>query len=345
MTTPVTLTPMGDDAGAGPGSGSGPSSGHPLIATMRRAFAWHPPLMTVAGLMAVCAVIALVGIWLDPRVILGAPAWAKPLKFSLSILLYTVTWAWLIAHLPRWQKFARRLGTVIAVTLAIEQVLIVWAAATGTTSHFNVSDGVHVIVWAIMAVSITIMYLATFLTSVALVFLRLPTPALTLAVRAGAAIALVGIGVAFLMTGPTPSQLTEPTGIIGAHAVGIADGGPGLPILGWSLVGGDYRVAHFVGMHALQILPLFALLVSVVGARIPRLRRPGTQTRIVAVSAAAYALATVLLTYQAFVGQSVAHPAGAVLVAAVVITVAALVGAAIILLRAQPQYRNATTAA
>ncbi len=73
-----------------------------------------------------------------------------------------------------------------------------------------------------MAVSITVLYLCTFVTSAALFFLRLPTPALTVAVRLGAVIALGGIGVAFLMTGPTPTQLTSPDGIVGAHAVGVA---------------------------------------------------------------------------------------------------------------------------
>lgn len=268
--------------------------------------------MAVAGLMVVCTAVCLVGLVVDPRTILGAPAWAKPLKFSLSILLYAVTWAWLIAHLPRWRTLARRLGTVVAVALVVEQALIVWAAATGTTSHFNVSNSVHVIVWGVMAVAITTLYLCTFVTSIALFFLRLPTPAMTIAVRAGAVIALGGIGVAFLMTGPTPTQLTAPDGIVGAHSVGITDGGPGVPLLGWSTVGGDYRVAHFVGMHALQVLPLVALLLAGAGRHMPWLAQPTTQVRIVVVVASAWAAGTVLLTVQAAIGESVVHPDGVV---------------------------------
>lgn len=314
---------------AAPGGGSGP-----VAASLRRVVAWHPPLMAVAGLMVVCAVVSVVGLGVDPRTVLGAPVWAKPLKFSLSILLYAVTWAWLLAHLPRWRMRARRLGTVIAVALVIEQALILGSAATGARSHFDVSDGVHVTVWAVMAVSITVLYVCTFVTSAALFVLRLPTPALTVAVRAGALIALAGMGLAFLMTGPTPAQLAEPDGIVGAHAVGVPDGGPGLPVLGWSTTGGDHRVAHFVGMHALQLLPLAALLLGALGRRVPRLGDPTTQRRLVVVAATAYAAGTGLFAVQASLGQSVAHPAGVVAAAGAAVLLATVVAVAVVVLRA-----------
>lgn len=304
-----------------------------MKAAVRRAVGWHPALMTVAGVMVLCTALSVVGLLVDPRTVLGAPLWAKPLKFSVSILLYAVTWAWLIAHLPRWRRLAHRLGTVIAVTLLVEQALILWAAATGTTSHFNVSSPLHVVVWGVMAVSITVLYLCTFVTSAALFFLRLPTPALTVAVRLGAVIALGGIGVAFLMTGPTPTQLTSPDGIVGAHAVGVADGGPGVPVLGWSTTGGDYRVAHFVGMHALQLIPLVALALTVLARRVPRLRSDTTQVRIVVIVALAYACGTVLLTLQAVAGQSVVHPSAAVSAVAGAILLAASAATVLTLLR------------
>jgi hypothetical protein len=277
---------------------------------MKSAFAWHRPLMTVAALMLVSTVVCLVGLLVDPRQVTGLDTWAKPLKFSLSILLYSVTWAWLIAHLPRWSRAAHIAGTVIAVALIVEQALILGAAAAGTTSHFNVSTPLAQAIWGAMAVSITMLYLGTFLTTIAVFFLRLPTRSTTFAVRAGAVIALAGLGLAYLMTGPTAQQLHDFQGIAGAHTVGLPDGGPGLPILGWSTVGGDLRIPHFIGMHALQVLPLFAVLLGWAGRHWRPLADDRVRLRLMVIATAAYTGAVVLVTAQALAGQSIVHPAG-----------------------------------
>lgn len=45
------------------------------------------------------------------------------------------------------------------------------------------------------------------------------------------------------------------------HTIGANDGSEGLLITNWSKQYGDLRVAHFFGIHALQILPLLGYYV------------------------------------------------------------------------------------
>ncbi|MEO6538103.1 MAG: hypothetical protein ABIT07_12430, partial [Ferruginibacter sp.] len=46
------------------------------------------------------------------------------------------------------------------------------------------------------------------------------------------------------------------------HTVGAADGSAGLPFVNWSTLFGDLRIAHFFGIHSLQLIPLFALVCA-----------------------------------------------------------------------------------
>ena len=290
---------------------------------------WHRPLLVLAVAMAVLAVVCIVGVIADDRTLLGVAVWEKPLKFALSTIIYAVTWSWLIGQLHRFRRAAWWAGTISALMLLIELAIIAGAAASGVTSHFNVSTPLHTTLWAVMAFSISALWIATFLVSVILFRNSLGDRARALAIRSGAIIALVGMALAFLMTGPTAAQLDSWQGVVGAHAVGVADGGPGLPILGWSTVAGDLRIPHFVGMHALQAIPIALILIELLSRRVPRLRDAVLRRRLVGIVAVSYAAVLAMLTWQALRGQSIVQPDAATVAVAAAIGLVALLAVVI----------------
>jgi len=302
---------------------------------------WHRPLLVLAAAMGVLVAVCLVGLVVDPRESLGVNVWEKPLKFAISTAVYAVTWSWLIGQLQRFRRVAWWAGTISAILLLIELVIITGAAAAGVTSHFNVSTPFNTVLWSIMAASIGTLWVATFVVSIILFRNPLGDRARTLAIRAGALIALAGMALAFLMTGPTAAQLDDWQGIAGAHTVGLADDGPGLPLLGWSTVAGDLRIPHFVGMHALQVIPLALILIELAARRIAVLRDVDVRYRLVAIVSAAYVAVLAVLTWQALRGQSIVAPDAATTTATLVIAALALAAAAVVLLQRQLHHRPA----
>jgi hypothetical protein len=102
--------------------------------------------------------------------------------------------------------------------------------------------------------------------AVALLRAKLEARPLASALRMGLLVGLVGMGLAFFMTTPHGEQLAAlQAGQVleaGAHSFGGKDGGPGLPLVGWSVTAGDMRPAHFLGLHGMQVLPLLAALLA-----------------------------------------------------------------------------------
>jgi hypothetical protein len=309
-----------------------------MISPSATSVAWNRPLLWLAFAMAALTVVCLVGSLVDPRQLLGVGVWEKPLKFAISIGIYAITWSWLIGQLTSFRRFARVAAVVSVVTLSIEMVAIVGSAAIGQTSHFNVSTPFHTALWAVMAASIGVLWVSTFAVSIVLFRNRLGDRARSLAIRLGALIAVVGMALAFLMTSPTADQLNDYQGIVGAHTVGIGDGGPGLPVLGWSTVGGDLRIPHFIGMHSLQLIPLALIALELAARRVNALRREDVRFGLVWTFSVGYALVVALVTWQALRGQSIVAPDAVTLVAAAAILGAMVIGTVFVLVR--PERRD-----
>jgi hypothetical protein len=203
---------------------------------LRRAWALSRPLTLVGVAMLLTLLAALVGIFADPRVLTGTPAWLKPAKFAISISIYCFTLLWMLTFVRGRRRLVDLISWVTVVALFVEMALIAGAAALGTTSHYNVSTPFHAAVWYTMAASIALVWTMNLLAAVLLVIQRMPDPAFAWALRLGLVVSLVGMAVAFPMTQETPVQAraAEAAGIEapiqGAHAVGVEDGGPGLPV-------------------------------------------------------------------------------------------------------------------
>jgi len=264
------------------------------------------PLTAVAGLMLPVLAVCLLGLWLDPRSIVGAPAWLKPAKFAISIVLYSLTLAWLFQYLPDHPRLRRRVGRLTAIVFLIEISIIGVQAARGQRSHFNTGTLVDGALLAIMGVGILLQTLSSVAVAVALWRQELADRALGWSLRLGLTISIVAASMGGLMTCPTSDQLagmrTAPPSVIGAHTVGAPDGGPGLPGAGWSREHGDLRVPHFFGLHALQALPLLALAT--------RRRRwsEAQRARLIVAAGASYAGLVALLLWQALRGQALLAP-------------------------------------
>jgi hypothetical protein len=235
------------------------------------------PLTATTLLMLVVLVACGLGLWLDPRVLLGAPLWLKPAKFAASIAVYGLTLIGVFSQLPGHVRTRRVVGRMTAAAMLIEVGIISLQAARGTTSHFNVSTPLNTALWVIMGVAIVAQTLATVAVAVALFRKKLEEPALGWALRLGMAITIAGAFMGGAMAQPTRAQLAEMrAGRVapsGAHTVGAPDGGAGLPVTGWSREHGDLRIAHFMGLHALQVLPLLALALRRTRTRRARLAR------------------------------------------------------------------------
>ncbi len=270
-----------------------------------------PPLVAVGALALALLAASLAGVAVDPRTITGVPAWLKPAKFAASIAIYALTLTWVFFHLPAWTRTRRVIGWITAVVFVVELAIIDLQAWRGTTSHFNVGTPFDRTLFTIMGAAIVTQTLTSIAVAVALWRQAFDDRTLGWALRLGMSITIVGAFSGGLMTRPTGEQVADMRAprlpaVVGAHTVGGPDGGPGLPVTGWSAGHGDLRVPHFVGLHALQALVLISVPLR-------RRRWPGRVAgRVMVTIGVSYGALFAILLWQALRGEPVIAPGPAV---------------------------------
>ncbi|MFJ9889813.1 hypothetical protein ACIQRW_28715 [Streptomyces sp. NPDC091287] len=285
---------------------------------MRALVRWHPALMITAGLMVVVSLFHAVGIVVDDRMYGQSPAWIKPLKFSLSFIVYTA-WLGALVHLLEktsgsLERKARRFGNWIVVAVWAEMFFLDLQTIRGTTVHFNFRTIPDAVIFeSVGAIATTLVVINLLLVAVVLKK-RAAAPPVLLALKIGTwllvASSLVGIYMAFP---------TEPGGwsndVVGAHSVDADIDHDVTPVIFWAAEGGDLRVSHFIGLHAFQLLPLIAMFLS-----------RWVDRRMVWVLGAGYTAVFLISLVQALAGEAPFEPSAPTLIAGGAVLVGTLAG-------------------
>jgi hypothetical protein len=196
-------------------------------------------------------IICLILIQADNTQILGVSRWLKPMKFYLSVGIMVLTMGWLLYYLNDTKKI-KRFSWLIVFTMFFENGLILMQAIRKTTSHYNTSTSFNGIVFNLMGVLILIFTITVI--RICISFFRQKQFAINNAYLWGIRLGLLFFIIFSLEGGVMLGMLK--------HTVGSPDGSPGLPLTNWSIEYGDLRIAHFIGLHSLQVLPLFGNYIS-----------------------------------------------------------------------------------
>jgi hypothetical protein len=211
--------------------------------------------------------------------VLGINAFVKPLKFFLSTVAVTWSMAWYMSYLNQ-PLPVKIYSWVLILVLSFEVFYITLRAAQGQLSHFNISSAFNGAMFSLMGLAISIFTLWT--AYIGYLFFVKDFPDLPLAYVWG-----IRLGILFFVV------FAFEGGMMGAklsHTIGAPDGGVGLPLTNWSVRAGDLRIAHFIGMHALQLLPLLSYFLV-------------RNVKVVIVISLVYFVVTSLIFIQALFGK------------------------------------------
>lgn len=224
---------------------------------------FEPRLTAAAFAMLALTVPTILALLIDDRLFQGVNVWIKPLKFEISVALYLLT---LALFLPlasdrfRASLAGRYVIWPVIVPIILEVLYIAWRASRAEASHYNGNSWIGAALYSAMGVGAVMFTLAPGALAYGLARRDAAqiAPVLRWSLVAGLALTcLFGLasGAVLGASGSGHYVGTAPS----AHAT--------LPFLGWSLSIGDLRVSHFLGLHALQLIPAFGLLVWLVTRR------------------------------------------------------------------------------
>jgi hypothetical protein len=208
--------------------------------------------------------LALVAVALqpiDPRTLAsGVDVWVKPAKFLASVGMLALTLAWFFGYVRPERRSARLPRAAVFLVLvagSFELAWITWQGANGLESHFNLDTLFYQRMFNLMGLFAVLLVGATL--PLAWEIGRRPAAGLS---GDFVAAVVIGLVLAFLLGGSFGGAIAAN----GGHAVGPEAGA--VPVFGWNRGGGDLRIAHFAGIHAMQAIPLMAAMAGMLAARV-----------------------------------------------------------------------------
>ncbi|MFK7805193.1 MAG: hypothetical protein AB8G95_26405 [Anaerolineae bacterium] len=308
-----------------------------LASFWKKGWEENRPLRFTVIFSAVLFVATLFGMFVDSRTVIGEPVWLKPTKFAISSVFYAASLMWVLAMLKDRARLVSIVSWVTAIAMIGELVLIVIQAFRGVRSHFNMSTALDGAIFSIMGIMILSLWIVSIVALVALFRQKFENRAWGAILKWALLITVVGSGLGGTMTSPRSSQLeaAQKTGSLpesGAHTIGAPDGGEGLPGVGWSTEGGDLRIGHFLGLHALQIVPILGLAIL----WLARGRSENQQTNLIHVASLGYLGTIALITWQAFRGEPLIYPSSLTLTTAGAFLLLLTLAAGLILTTSRP---------
>jgi hypothetical protein len=232
-------------------------AGTPRHAGYLNAVRQETVLLFFTAVLAAMMLPAFFALLAETRTFNGINVWIKPLKFMSSAALFLLTLALFMPFLDRecrGRKDVQAAIWIISVFLVLEILYITFRASRAEASHFNRETMLGILLYAWMGVTILI---STVLSGwIGWLILKSKaqgvSPELRYAIGAGL---MLGTALGSL----TAIYMSTQTG----HWVGgVRNDAGGSFFFGWSRTGGDLRVAHFVGLHAMQGIPLIGLLAA-----------------------------------------------------------------------------------
>lgn len=289
--------------------------------------AWHNnrPLFLLVAFSSICLAVSVTGLICDHRIINYEHAWVKPFKFSASLAVYGLTLIWFSHYLTRHYNFFQWTCRAALGGAVVELLAIMLQVVRGTSSHFNTATSFdHIIFATITSAIIPVAFAMIALFAMLMREENLPA-VLGLSIKWGVFLTLIGFIPGMLMILPQQVQdMIVCCRQFDGHTVGLSGGGPGLPFLGWSTIAGDLRVAHFAGIHGLQVLPFLGLLLD----RLCKSISVGRQRLFVWNAGVTYLGCICILTWQALRTESIVAPSMGTLALYFCLVFVSVVGAA-----------------